>query len=211
MLDKIPEAVVKDISSSTLSSYLKVVSYGTLKENNKDVRYVDLEYHWTWNRVPFFTLSDMVAVAFGSNTSYKYAYKKVSNYRVTAPLSPVVSGVSLINQNIDWNYDTNKKDAIFAKFALALKGDNSRLEHFCWGGSGKFRLTNVNFNSRLYIDAAYGHTTIQFSPSFSVNISGISGGINFGFGMDEQHCTGLFYENFKIDNSYIYHGTIYGK
>ena len=51
--------------------------------------------------------------------------------------------------------------------------------------------------------------TPNFSLEFSKNP--ISCGIDFSFGMDEQHCTGYFYENFTIANNYIYHGTVYGK
>ena len=36
-------------------------------------------------------------------------------------------------------------------------------------------------------------------------------GINFGFGIDEQHCTGWFFEDYTVSTSYVFHGVVRGK
>lgn len=208
-LDTIPVSTMKVIATSTLTSYIKALNYGTVKENNQDVRYVDMEFKFEWKRVPFFCLIDLVAIGYSSDTGNKYMWKNVNGYNMKANLASL-SGGTQITQTVNWAYDVEKADSISAKFIVASKDGNGNYTHMCWSGVGKFRLTNRSLNSRLYIDAAYGHTTIQIVPTYSVNFNGVTAGIKFGIGMDEQHNCGYYYTNFKVDSGYNYIGNVYG-
>lgn len=94
---------------------------------------------------------------------------------------------------------------------MNIKDEDGIMTHFAYDGYGRVQLTNRSNNARLRIDASYGHAIISVTPSFSISLSGDTPSIDFGIGVDEQHCTGEFYENYTITKPNIYHGTIYGK
>ena len=210
-MDNIPENVIQAISTATMTSKLSYVSNGSRKENNSTMYYVNMKYSWSWSRIPFFRVVDMVAVVFASSTSNSFTYCVQSNNKVHADLISVHPSYSTYSQVEPWVYSTKKANSISAKFALALTDGNGVITHFAYRGYGTFQLTNRSNKARLYVDAAYGHTTINIVPNYSLSGSGLSVGIDFRVGMDEQHCTGYFYENFTIAKNYIYHGTVYGK
>lgn len=210
-MDRIPEKIMKSISTSTMTSSLRYISNGSRTENNAPMYYVNMKYSWSWSRIPFFRLVDMVAVVFASSTSDSFTYYVKSNQKVHADLISVSSLYSDYSQVKSWVYSTSKPNSISAKFSIADYDANGALTHFAYSGYGTFQLTNRSNHARLYVDAAYGHTTISIVPSYSLSGSGLSVGIDFALGMDDQHCTGYFYENFKIALNYIYHGTVYGK
>ena len=66
---EIPESVMKSISTSTMTSSLKYLRNGSYSVLERPMYYVDLEYTWSWKRIPYFTVVDMVAVAFNSSGS----------------------------------------------------------------------------------------------------------------------------------------------
>lgn len=207
--DTLAEIQKKSIARATLGSSIRIHKKGTLTENGKKVNYVDLKYMFKWKRIPMFLLSDIVVIAFNSGNSSQYAYKKVSSYCMKAPLT-VLSNNKTSNQNISWKIDTKSGKAVSAKFAIGLKNMDGTMYSMCWGGTGYLRLTNPK-KARLYIDACYGHTTINIVPSFSVSTSGTASiGISLRKGMDARHDTGYYYDNFKIDNSYVYEGVVIG-
>ena len=210
-MDNIPDNVIKSISKSTLTSSLRYDSSGSRIEGNAPMYYVNLKYSWSWNRIPFFRIVDMVAIVFASSTSNSFTYYAKSNYKVHANLVALSSAYSNYNQEISWVYSTDKPNSISAKFSLGLNNVEGDLTHFAYSGYGYFQLTNRSNTSRLYIDACYGHTTVNVVPNYSLSGTGLSIGIDFRIGMDEQHCTGYFYEDFTIATNYIYHGTVYGK
>lgn len=202
--------VLKSISRNTLGSSIRVKKTGYLTENNKKIRYADLLYMFQWKRVPLFLLQDLVVIAFDSNNSSKFSYKKVSGYNLSADLTNLKTNKKL-KQTINWKYDTKSNKAVSAKFPIAIKNADGTVSDMCWSGSGYIRLTNASKSSRLYIDACYGHTTINIEPSFSINISGTSSiGVSFRKGMDSRHDCGLYYSDFSIDDSYIYYGVVKG-
>lgn len=207
--DDISAETMKSISISTLTSYIKVLNYGTIAEGDGNVRYVDLEFHFNWKRIPIFCITDMVAIGFSSDTANKYMFKKVNGYNSKYTLLPLANRNSF-NMSSEWNPGDDKPNSIAASLTLALKDSKGNLTHMCWSGTGKFRLTNRNFNSRLFVDAAYGHTTLNIVPDYSINANGLESHINFRVGMDEQHNCGYYYTNFKVDTSYAYEGNLYG-
>ncbi len=209
----IPENTIRAISTSTLTSVLRYMTNGVREEGNSDMYYVTMSYAWQWNRIPLFRVIDMVAVAFASSTSNNFTYYADNeNFYVETTLSPVTTASSATYyQKKDWQFNTVDGNSISASFAIGLFDSNNDLTHFAYSGYGHFQLTNRSSQARLYIDASYGHTTINAVPAYSVNSSGISVGIDFRIGMDEQHCTGYFFEDFTITQNYIYNGTIYGK
>lgn len=210
-MDDIPENVIQSISTATMTSKLSYVSNGSRTENNAPMYYVNMKYSWSWSRIPFFRIVDMVAVVFASNTSNSFTYCVQPNNKVHANLISVHPSYSTYSQVEPWVYSTEKANSISAKFALALTDADGVITHFAYSGYGTFQLTNRSNAAMLYVDAAYGHTTINIVPNYSLSGSGVSLGIDFRLGMDEQHCTGYFYENFTIAKKYIYHGTVYGK
>lgn len=210
-MDDIPAEVLKSISTATMTSTLKYVSSGSRTENDAKMYYVNMKFSWSWSRIPFFRLIDMVAVVFASSTSNGFTYCVKSSNKVHANLTALLPTYSNITQVESWEYSTEKANSISAKFALGMIDADGNLTHFAYSGYGTFQLTNRSNKARLYVDAAYGHTTINIVPNYSLSGSGVSVGIDFKTGMDEQHCTGYFYEDFTIDTSYIYHGTVYGK
>lgn len=210
-LKEIPDAVIKSISTSTMTSTLRYVTNGSYTVSNSPMYYVDLQYNWSWSRIPFFTIVDMVAVGFKSSGNNEFIYTSVSGYNVRADLVAIESGYSNRTQVESWVWDTSKANSVSASFAIALKNNDDTITHFAYNGSGKLRLENRSNNVRLYVDAAYGHTTINVVPSYSIDFSGASVSLDFRIGMDEQHCTGYFLENFTIRDSEIYHGTVWGK
>lgn len=210
-MDDIPENVIRSISTATMTSNLSYVSNGSRTENNTPMYYVNMKYSWSWSRIPFFRIVDMVAVVFDSNTSNSFTYCVQPNNKVHANLISVHPSYSTISQVEPWVLSTEHTNSISAKFALALTDGDGVLTHFAYSGYGTFQLTNRSNAAMLYVDAAYGHTTINIVPNYSLSGSGVSLGIDFRLGMDEQHCTGYFYENFTIAQKYIYHGTVYGK
>ncbi len=210
-MKKIPENVMRDISTSTMTSILRYQSNGSRIEAGSTMYYVNMKFSWSWSRIPFFTIVDMVAVVFASSTGSQFTYYSRASDKVYCNLSPIYSNGSTNSQTVSWVYSTSKPNSISASFVLGLKDSNGNLTHFAYSGYGTFQLTNRSNKSRLYIDASYGHTTINITPSYSLSGSGLSIGIKFRLGMDEQHCTGYFYENFTISIAYVYHGTVFGK
>lgn len=210
-MENIPENEIKKISTATMTSKLYYISSGSRIEAGSTMYYVNLKYSWSWSKIPFFTIVDMVAVAFSSSTSDKFTYCVQSTDKVHAELISVHPSYSTRSQVEPWVYSTKKPNSISAEFALGVKDTDGILTHFAYSGYGTFQLTNRSNKARLHIDACYGHTTINIVPNYSLSGSGLSVGINFKLGMDEQHCTGYFYEDYTIAKNYIYHGTIYGK
>ncbi len=210
-LETIPSSTLKAISRGTLGSSIRVTKKGKLVEGGKTVNYVDLKYSFKWKRVPVFTLTDLVVIAFNSSNSNKFIYKIVSDntHKLTANLTNLITGEKL-KANASWKFDTKSAQAVSAKFAIGLKDSSGNLTHMCWNGSGTIRLTNASSKSRLYIDACYGHTTINLVPNFSINLSGVSIGVSLRKGMDSRHDTGYYYSNFTIDDSYVYEGVVLG-
>lgn len=210
-LDNIPEANLMSIARATLGSSIRVKNVGTITENNKKVRYVDLQYTFKWKKIPIFTSTDLIVIAFDSNNSSKYSYKKVSGYNLKANMTDLSSGKVINKQTVNWIYDTSSNKAVSAKFPIAVTNLSGTVLQMCWDGIGVIRLTNPNTSSRLYIDACYGHTIINIVPSFSINITGTASfGVSLRKGMDARHDCGLYYSNFKIDDSYIYDGVVIG-
>lgn len=210
-LEIIPDSVIRSISTSTMTSTLRYLNNGSYTVSGSPMYYVDLQYNWSWSRIPFFTIVDMVAVGFKSSGDNEFIYTSVSGYNVKADLVAIESGYSNRSQVESWVWDTSEANSVSASFAIALKNNDDTITHFAYNGSGKLRLENRSNNVRLYVDAAYGHTTINVVPSYSIDFSGASVSLDFRFGMDEQHCTGYFLENFTIRESEIYHGTVWGK
>lgn len=212
-MEKIPASIMKSISTATMTTRLKYISDGSRQESGKTMYYVNLRFFWQWNKMPFFRLFDMIAIAFNSTTANKFTYCAQSNQIIRIRYSAVSANATDYKKTLTWDQDASKIYCISKKFSLENKDLNNLPSHFAYYGYGNFQLTNRSKNARLYVDAAYGHTTVNITPSFSLSFSGspISGGIDFCAGMDEQHCTGQFYENFTIAKSYIYHGTVYGK
>ncbi len=211
-LKSIPENTIKSISTATMSTILRYMDSYYKVENSANMYYCRFSFSWCWSRIPFFSIVDMVAVAYGSSTSDKFTYFSDSDNKVYTALTPVTTSSSTTYyQTESWQYSTSKPSSISAKFAVGLYDYDNNLTHFAFDGYGTFLLTNRSNNARLYLDACYGHTTINIVPAYSVSTSGVSVGINFIVGMDEQHCTGQFYEDFTITTNYIYYGTVYGK
>lgn len=206
----IPEEVMRDISKSTMTSELRYIGNGYRQEAGSTMYYINLKFSWNWSRVPIFKLVDMVAVGYNSNNNY-YTYCVQSNLKVRADLLSVNPSYSDIVQTENWVYSTSKANSISAKLAVALTDEDGALTHFARSGYGTFQLTSRSNQVRLYVDACYGHTTINIVPSYSVSTSDSSVGLNFIPGVDEQHCTGWFYEDYTISTSYIYHGVVWGK
>lgn len=211
VMDDIPENVIQSISTATMTSNLSYVSNGSRVESGSTMYYVNMKYSWSWNRIPIFRIVDMVAVVYASSTSDQFTYCAQSSNKVHANLKPLYSSGSTYTQTESWVYSTDKPNSISATFSLGLTDSEGTLTHFAYSGYGTFQLTNRSSTARLYIDACYGHTTINIVPNYSLSGSGLSLGIDFRLGMDEQHCTGWFFENFTITDTYIYHGTVYGK
>lgn len=206
----IPEASLMSIARATLGSSIRTKKVGYVTENGKSVRYVDLQYTFQWKKVPFFILSDLVVIAFNSNNASAYSYKVVSGNNMKTNMTNLSTGAVTTN-TYSWVFDTSSTKAVSAKFPVGIKDANGNLTHMCWTGIGLIRLTNPDTSSRLYIDACYGHTTINIVPSFSINISGVSAGVSLRSGMDARHDCGLYYSNFTIDDSYIYDGVVIGE
>lgn len=207
--DTLAEIQKKSIARATLGSSIRIHKKGTLTENGKKVNYVDLKYMFKWKRIPLFLATDTVAIAFNSGNSSQYAYKKVSGYNMNVPLTNLTNN-KLKESNVSWSIDTKSGKAVSAKFLVATIGANGAIESMRWSGTGLLRLTNPK-KARLYIDACYAHTTLGASTSFSVSSSGsVSIGVSFKGGADERHDTGYYYDNFKIDNSYVYEGVVIG-
>ena len=210
-LEEIPESVIQSISTSTMTSSLRYLNDSSYTVLNRPMYYVDLQYSWSWSRIPFFTIVDMVAVAFNSTGADNFVYTSVTGYNVRADLTPVKSGYSTRTQVEPWEWNTEKANSVSASFALALKDNNNEITHFAYSGSGKLRLENRSNNVRLYIDAAYGHTRINIVPSYSLSLGGGTASLNFVVGMDEQHCTATFLEDFTIKSGDVHVGTVWGK
>lgn len=206
----IPEDVMRSISETTMTSKLEYLDSNSRIEAGSTMYYVNLKFSWTWSRTPIFKLVDMVAVGYNSD-DVEFVYCAQSNHKVYANLISVNPSYSNVNQTENWVYSTSKANSISAKFAVALTDEEGVLTHFARSGYGIFQLTNRSNHERLYVDACYGHTTINIVPNYSVSTSGTSIGINFRVGMDEQHCTGWFYEDYTISTSYVYYGVVEGK
>ena len=209
-MDNISTDALMSISTSTLTSYIQISKKGTITEGGSTVRYVDLFYKFKWSKIPLFTLVDMVAIGFHSDSSTEYVYKQVSNHTFKAYFKTLLTGAET-QETINWNYKVdNKIPSVSAKFAIGVKNSNSELTKFCFYGSGTFRITNRDTTARLYVDAAYGHTTINIVPTYSISLTNkkVDIGIKFAVGMDSQHNRGYYYSNLTIDNSYIYEGDV---
>ncbi len=214
-MEEIPENVIQTISSSTMTTTLRYVSSGSRIEAGKTMYYVNMKFSWSWSRIPVFRLVDMVAIGYNSPSSSNFSYYATSNNKVHANLMKLGSGGDeYIQQTESWTYSVTKPNSISAEFMVGMKDSSGNLTHFAYSGYGTFQLTNRSNDAMLYIDAAYGHIIISIKPSYSVSYSGETSGaigIEFTTGIDEQHCTGQFYEDFTISRNYIYHGTVYGK
>lgn len=210
-MKEITDAAIQSISTATMTSSLSYVSSGSRKENNTTMYYVNFKFSWKWNKIPFFRIVDMAIIGFNSTSANSFTYCVQSNNKVHADLIAINSASSNITQTESWVYSTEKANSIYAKFALGITDKNNNLTHFARSGYGTFQLTSRSNKNRLYIDACYAHTTVNIVPSYSVSTSGVSIGIKPKTGMDPQHCTGYFYEDYTIAKSYIYHGTVYGK
>lgn len=128
-----------------------------------------------------------------------------------ADLKALASGDTKEDQVVSWVYSSSKPNSISAKFYTCMKNSGGAVTHFAYSGYGFFQLTNRSKNARLYVDASYGHTTLNITPSYSLNGSGLDLSVDFCLGMDEQHCTGYYYENFTISRNYVYDGLVYGR
>ncbi len=207
----IPENIIREISTATMISVLTYSSSGSRVEAGKTMYYVNMEYSWEWDHVPVFKLIDMVAVAYNSSTSDEFTYYATSANKVHADLKAMATGDTTVSQTVSWVYSVDKPNSISASFYICQKNSAGAVTHFAFSGHGKFQLTNRSNNARLYVDASYGHAIINIAPSYSIDLDGVDIGIDFNFGIDEQHCTGYFYEDFTISRNYIYDGVVYGK
>lgn len=213
-MEKIPYEVLKTIATSTMTTKLEYIGNGSYLAGGSTMYYVDLKFSWKWSKTPYFLLEDMVAIAFNSSTGNQFSYVVVPNYNVRCDLIKLPTSTTAVSgrtQIENWVFSTDKANTISAGFAVGSKNVNGTPELFAPSGYGTFRLTNRSNKAMLRIDAAYGHTTINMTPNFGVDLSGPVASIDFKLGMDEQHCTGEFYEDFTISRSRIYHGTVYGK
>ena len=212
-MDIIPESTLKAISNSTMTTKLKYRSSGSKLEGTprKPMYFVNFRFSWKWNRIPFFTLLDLVAVCYSSKTSDDYSYRIQSGNNVKYTLQSLQNSNSNYPVTVSWNYSTTKANSISARVGLCLKDGNGNLTHFAYSGYGDFQLINRSNKARLHIDATYGHSTINITPDYSITTTGIGLGIKFKAGMDEQHCLGTFYEDFTINRADIMYGVIYGK
>lgn len=107
-MDDIPENVIQSISTATMTSKLSYVSNGSRTENNAPMYYVNMKYPWSWSRIPFFRIVDMVAVVFASNTSNSFTYCVQPNNKVHTNLISVHPSYSTYSQVEPWVYSTEK-------------------------------------------------------------------------------------------------------
>lgn len=210
-LKKIPESTIKSISESTMTTKLEYIYNGFETEAGSPMYYVDLKFSWSWSRIPLFRASDMIAVAYKSYTSTGFTFKNISGNKVHANFKPLSSLYTTRTQAVSWDYASNNGDTISASFGTGLVDGSGNLTHFVNSGYGIFRLANRSSKARLSLDASYGHATVSINPSFSVDTTGATPSIDFGWGMDEQHCKGIYYEDFTVSRSYVYEGLVYGK
>lgn len=211
-LKSIPENTIKSISTATMLSALRYVDDDIQVQGGINMYCVKLSFSWRWTRLPFFKLIDSVAVAFASTTSDAFTYLATEDDKVTVTLAPVSEAYSTsYTFTTQWQFSTSKTNSIYANFGVAYYDGNDNLTHFAYSGYGTFWLSNRSSNARLYVDACYGHMTVNVIPGYSVNSSGYEVEIDFTFGFDEQHCTGCFFENYTISRDYIYYGNVYGK
>lgn len=209
-LEDIPVSVMKTISSATMTTTLRYLSNGSRVEGGKTMYYVNMKFSWSWSRIPIFRLFDIVVVAFDSSTADKFSYCVQSSNQVHAKLKEL-STSKIIDRAYNWTLSTKYYNSIYVKFPICNHDVNANVSHFVYNGYGTFQLTNRSNKARLFVDACYGHTTTNIVPSFSISGTGPSLNVSLVLGMDDQHCTGYFFENFTISKNYIYHGTVYGK
>lgn len=209
--DTLAEIQKKSIARATLGSSIRIHKKGTLTENGKTVNYVDLKYMFKWKKIPVFLATDTVAIAFNSGNSSQYAYKKVSGYNLDVSKTRIAENNKVVHEKVNWKIDTASGKAVSAKFSVGVRNPDKTMYSMSWSGTGLLRLTNPK-KARLYVDACYAHTVILPAPSFSVNlVSGVPNiSVGFKFGADERHDTGYYYDNFKIDDSYVYEGVVIG-
>lgn len=208
--DTLAEIQKKSIARATLGSSIRIHKKGTLTENGKTVNYVDLKYMFKWKKIPVFLATDTVAIAFNSGNSSQYAYKKVSGYNLDVSKTRIAENNKVVHEKVNWKIDTASGKAVSAKFSVGVRNPDKTMYSMSWSGTGLLRLTNPK-KARLYIDACYGHSFLTITPSFSVSSSGsVSIGVSFKGGVDERHDCGYYYDNFKIDDSYVYEGVVLG-
>lgn len=202
---------VARIAEATLTTSFKLMQQGTLTEGNENLRYVDTIYTWQWNKIPFFTFNDMVVIFFKSDET-EYIYHKCCSEEVKYVMTNMINGEEITRSTSWTQVIENNGRAVNAEIKLAIRDpNNNALTYFSFSGMAQLRIKTRNFHNRLYVDAAYGHTQIQITPTFSLSLpGGLAGAIDFGVGMDKQHCCADFNSDFTLTDSCDRVGNIQG-
>lgn len=203
---------VARIAEATLTTSFSLRQQGTRVSAGVTFRYVDTLYTWQWNRIPFFVLNDMIAIYFGSDDANEYRYDKCCDGEVKYEVTEMFTGNE---KTYSTNWETKKENdgrTVHATIPLGIKNAGTGvLERFTYSGIAQLRIESRGLNNCLYIDAVYGHSQIQISPSFSLSPkNGADGAINFRIGMDEQHCCADFEPDFTLETGKRHMGNVSG-
>lgn len=130
-----------------------------------------LKYNWTWQSVPAFKMTDMLAASWNgwavtaNSSSIKY-------YKVT-------TGEYYTQKSATFTQDGNGTSGAAHKFAVSLS-DNY---YYAKSGSGSFTVkSDAHSKKDFYYYISYGHSQIHPTISFSVGIGGGDASIGFTSG-----------------------------
>lgn len=220
--DKISEADMRSISELTLKSYLRAIKRGNDTSGSADINYYCLmEYKFKWNRPPFFTFMDCIAISYRPNNSDALRYQKVydggsiiasdySKYKLKVNYYDEFSQENF-SEYYEWELD-DSGSAISTSFIPGVNAyytdpvTDQVYSIICKSGSGWFRLGYRYSSTAPYFCANYGHTIITWTPSFSIT----NFDVNFGFGVDEQKQKGWFDSDLTLNASQAHTEGVFG-
>ncbi|MBE6786111.1 MAG: helix-turn-helix transcriptional regulator [Ruminococcaceae bacterium] len=221
--DKISEADIRSISESTLKSYLRAIKRGKDTSGSDTINYYCLmEYKFKWNRPPFFTFVDSVAIAYKTENSREMIYQRVfdggniiasdySRYKLKVDYYNSLSGEDY-SEYYEWELD-DSGSAISASFYPGINNyytdpnTDQTYSIICKSGSGWFRLGYKYSSTAPYFCAKYGHSLITLEPSFSISAPF---DINFSFGVDTQTQNGWFDSDLTVNANSSHTDGIFG-
>lgn len=164
--------------SATLTLNVTKASFEFKESDPKSSRYNkgSFELGWAWNGIPMSTSTDLVGASWNSwaitsrSSSIKYYDMTTGTYKkTTAATQKDPTGAGTIG-------------GAGYKFPLRISSENL----FARNGQAIFKLkSDVHDLKDFYYYAAYGHTVLTVSPSFSVSGSGLNVGLSFGSGVNE--------------------------
>lgn len=146
--------------------------------------WVDLEYSWYWDGTPWFSRTDITAIANSENyyLSTSSSYQEIK-YRYNGSYGPYSTYYKYKSvEGVDSGLGAKSKFSVIDKVEYDNMGNP--MPYYCWKGTlvTKFYRAGT-YDQNMGMTGSYGHNQLSASPSVSLTPDGPNVGLDFTFGI----------------------------